>query len=255
MKKRNWILMVIILIFLGLQPTSAKAATNNITTEQEAFILSIKDEAIKSYKNYGVLPSLTISQAILESSWGNSKLSLSSNNLFGIKAYDDWTGSVIKIPTKEYINGSYVYINANFKAYSSVSESILDHSKLLSNDNYSSVISATNYHDACYAIYKCGYATAPNYSKMLIKIIESYNLSKYDIMPEEPIQEEPKSPLVVTLDIPSSEKVIIDLTESNTEDKNNDSSVNINHFIMPLYKSDNWYITHSMIYKTATYTF
>ena len=49
------------------------------------FIESIKDYAIKDYQTSKVLPSITIAQAILESGWGKSTLSLKANNLFGIK--------------------------------------------------------------------------------------------------------------------------------------------------------------------------
>ncbi|NLK93716.1 MAG: glycoside hydrolase family 73 protein [Clostridiales bacterium] len=252
MKKRNWILMFItILAFLGLQPLNVKA---NTTNDQEAFILEIKDEAIKSYKKFNILPSLTISQAILESSWGKSSLSKNGNNLFGIKAYNDWSGPIISIATKEYIKGSYVYINANFKAYSSFNESIRDHSKLLSTDRYKSVTSASNYQEACIAIYNCGYATAPNYSHALVNIIETYNLYEYDVMPVEPTQEEPKSPNLSAKVIPQAEKVIINF-DTGIEDNTDVSEDNINHDIVPFFRSDNWYIIHSMIYKTSPYSF
>ena len=36
-------------------------------------------------KKTGVLASVTIAQAILESGWGQSELSLKANNLFGMK--------------------------------------------------------------------------------------------------------------------------------------------------------------------------
>ena len=39
-------------------------------TKQE-FINAVVDGARKGYKKYGILPSLTIAQVILESGWGN----------------------------------------------------------------------------------------------------------------------------------------------------------------------------------------
>ena len=50
------------------------------------FIESIEQQAYENYKKYGILPSITIGQAILESGWGKSQLALDHNNLFGIKA-------------------------------------------------------------------------------------------------------------------------------------------------------------------------
>jgi flagellum-specific peptidoglycan hydrolase FlgJ len=52
--------------------------------EKQAFINGIKTGAIAGMTKYGILASLTIAQAILESSWGDSA---PGNNLFGIK----WT--------------------------------------------------------------------------------------------------------------------------------------------------------------------
>ena len=181
MRKKSLILTLLItLIFLIITPVKSVQAYT-LTEEQQKFINSIKDEAIISYQKYNILPSLTIAQAILESSWGKSTLSTKGNNLFGVKAYSDWTGSSISLATKEYVKGQYVHTRANFKAYSTLSDSIKDHSLLLSSDNYAGVRNSKNYTEACTAIYTCGYATAPTYSDSLIEIINCYELYKYDI--------------------------------------------------------------------------
>ena len=44
------------------------------------FIESIKAGAIENYQLYGILPSITIAQAILESDWGQSDLANQANN-------------------------------------------------------------------------------------------------------------------------------------------------------------------------------
>ena len=41
-----------------------------------------------NFEKYNILPSITVGQAILESNWGQSKLTKDSNNIFGIKAVD-----------------------------------------------------------------------------------------------------------------------------------------------------------------------
>ncbi len=43
-------------------------------------------------ERYGIPASITLAQGILESDCGNSALSRSSNNHFGIKCKSDWTG-------------------------------------------------------------------------------------------------------------------------------------------------------------------
>ncbi len=146
-----------------------------------AFIESVAPGAIATYKKYGVLPSLTLAQAILESGWGESGLSANYNNLFGIKAGSSWTGKRANLKTSEQnSDGSYVQIYSDFRAYDSVADSIDDHGKLLTNDRYKPVLAATNYRDACIKVRECGYATSLNYSNSLINIIEKYGLNQWD---------------------------------------------------------------------------
>jgi flagellum-specific peptidoglycan hydrolase FlgJ len=146
-----------------------------------AFIQAIKGQAIKDMNDYGILSSLTIAQAILESSWGESSLSIKGNNLFGIKAGDNWEGEIITYPTYEYVNGMRTQINANFRKYTSWAESIADHTKLLLQPRYADIINDTDYKSVCNKIYQDGYATDPKYSEKLIAIIENYYLHEYDL--------------------------------------------------------------------------
>lgn len=147
---------------------------------REEFINSIKEGALRGYEEYGVLPSLTIAQAALESGWGTSQLSQRANNLFGIKAFSDWTGKRISLPTTEWYGGEMKLINADFRVYESLSDSIEDHSMLLSYNRYKPVRECTGYKEACKRIYECGYATDPRYPEKLISIIEKHGLFTLD---------------------------------------------------------------------------
>ena len=220
--KKCYFLLITIITLLQLTfisyPTYASDEDNS---ECQKFIETIAVEAIEGYKEYKILPSLTIAQAILESAWGKSSLSLEANNLFGIKAYDDWSGSSIPKPTKEYIKGQTVIICANFKVYNSCSESIRDHNYLLSSDRYKSVRDANNYVEACYAIYNCGYASSPNYTNSLINIIDTYKLYNYDTLAkdivarEEKVKETLKDPIILT----ANNKKYITLLDDTENDK------------------------------------
>lgn len=53
--------------------------------KSQNFIESVAQGAINGWTKYGVLPSVTVAQAILESGWGQSALSTQAHNLFGIK--------------------------------------------------------------------------------------------------------------------------------------------------------------------------
>ncbi|AEB75910.1 hypothetical protein ADU80_12445 [Clostridium botulinum] len=150
---------------------------------QTSFINSIKDGAIASQKKHGVLASITISQAILESAWGRSQLSDKYKNLFGIKADAGWKGPRVNMQTGEYRNGSHVMENWGFRVYNSYAESIEDHALfLVNNPRYrrNGFFDAKNYTGQAKALVRAGYATSPDYAKQLIQLIEQYNLSQYD---------------------------------------------------------------------------
>lgn len=150
-----------------------------MTNAQKEFVEKIASYSRELWDEYKVLPSLTIAQAILESNWGNSGLTLVSNNLFGIKGY--YNGDGVIYSTKEFVNGSYITVNATFKRYPSLRESILDHASLFKRlGRYSNILGDTDYRSVCKKVQQDGYATAPTYANSLIKIIEQYNLFEYD---------------------------------------------------------------------------
>lgn len=151
------------------------------------FIEKIKEGAIKGWKTHGILPSLTIAQAILESDSGNSELAVRANAIFGIKASTDpsWA-RIYKKKTSEWINGEYVEVLAGFKSYKSWDESIRDRLLYLTTRCingvyiYKNLIGEVDYKRACQKIYDDGYATDPKYPGKLIDIIEKYKLYEYD---------------------------------------------------------------------------
>lgn len=147
---------------------------------KKEFINSIKEGALKGQQEYSILPSLTIAQAILESGWGSSSLAVKAKNLFGVKAFSNWKGEKITLPTTEWYNGQIVVVQADFRVYNSFNASIEDHNKLLSNSRYKAVRLSRDYKTACLEIYNCGYATDSRYPEKLISIIEGNRLYEYD---------------------------------------------------------------------------
>lgn len=156
---------------------------------EKEFLNIIKDGSIKSWKSHSVLPSLVASQAILESGWGESDLAKNANNLFGIKADSNWQGDVYTVDTKEFLNGEWTTVEANFRKYDDIGESIIDHANFFvenefRRNNYKHLIGETDYKKAVKAILKpianYGYATDPNYEDKIIKLIEQYELYEWD---------------------------------------------------------------------------
>lgn len=152
-----------------------------ISAHHDAFLSSIVNGAVQGWVEHGVLPSLTLAQAIIESGWGQSTLSSRYHNLFGIKASHGWTGKVANMPTGEYFNGKYVVINDGFRAYDNNDQSVKDHALfLVQNSRYSNLLWDKNYTSVTRKIQQDGYATAPTYATTLQNTIRSYALDDYD---------------------------------------------------------------------------
>lgn len=126
--------------------------------------------------------SVVIAQALLESNWGQSKLMMKANAVFGIKCGSNWKGKCYNAKTKECFDGkSFTNITAYFRAYNNLEESVSDYFNLITK--------STRYRKACVTktpkeciteIKKGGYATDPNYVSSIMFLIEHYNLTKYD---------------------------------------------------------------------------
>lgn len=131
-----------------------------------------------------LLPSVTIAQAILESAWGESGLAKIYNNHFGMKASSSWKGKVTQQKTQEDDGSGKLYnITAGFKWYDSIDDSFKDHEAMFdtafSKSHYAKVLSATTAEGQAQAL-QGTYATDTSYASKLIKLINQYDLKKYD---------------------------------------------------------------------------
>ena len=128
--------------------------------------------------------SVVIAQAICESGWGQSKIMMKANAIFGIKATSSWKGKVYNANTQECYDGStYTNITACFRAYDSLAESIADYFDLiLGLSRYQGAINTSSPLECITAIKNGGYATSPTYINTIMSIINSNNLTKYDVV-------------------------------------------------------------------------
>lgn len=162
--------------------------------DHDAFIAYVGNIAKADMKSSGILASIVIAQAILESSWGQSELSLKANNLFGMKAnlsgntWDScWDGDIYaKKSPEDDGNGNITEVLSDFRAYDSPTLSIMDHSDYLCGAKngdklrYEGLFGETDYRTAAQIIKDGGYATDSKYVDKLCNIIEEYNLDSYD---------------------------------------------------------------------------
>lgn len=129
-------------------------------------------------------PSVVIAQAICESGWGQSKIMMKANAIFGIKATSSWKGKVYNSNTQECYDGvSYTNITACFRAYDNLQESISDYFDLITKtERYRKACVSNSPLECITAIKNGGYATSPTYINTIMSIINSNNLTKYDVV-------------------------------------------------------------------------
>jgi len=164
----------ILLITFSIDSMSAK--TDNFINEYANVAIN---EAIRT----GIPASITMAQAILESGWGESGLSVEANNFFGIKADSSWNGPVYNGATHEVYNGLTVFQNDDFRKYNHPRESFRDHSKFLQeNPRYDFLwqYNIKDYKNWAIGLKKANYATSPTYAEKLIGVVEQYGLTKLD---------------------------------------------------------------------------
>ncbi|MBL7702776.1 MAG: LysM peptidoglycan-binding domain-containing protein [Ferruginibacter sp.] len=156
----------------------------------EEYIEQFRDIAINEMKRSGVPASITLAQGILESENGNSELVKKSNNHFGIKCKNTWTGE--SVTHDDDANGEC------FRAYTNAGESYRDHSDFLrANKRYGGLfnLDPEDYTGWARGLKKAGYATNPRYPELLIKYIEQYELQQYTLMA---LNKQPETEVVKT---------------------------------------------------------
>lgn len=183
--------LMIIFAFVYSIRSLSDATPNRMETDEqvtsmthEEFIERLLPHAQELQEGYGILPSIIVGQAILESNWGQSELAAKYNNLFGIKAYGDQPK--VEMDTQEYFNEQWITIKGDFRVYDSWEESMDSHTMLFVNgvdwspEKYEKVLTAPNYKVAAQALQEAGYATDPGYANKIKEVIETYQLFEYD---------------------------------------------------------------------------
>ena len=160
-----------------------------------AYIDNYSPTAVSEMQRSGVPASITLAQGLVESAAGQSTLAVKANNHFGIKCHSDWKGK------KTYKDDDKA--NECFRVYPNAAASFRDHSDFLRyQDRYKSLfeLDPTDYKAWAKGLKKAGYATDPRYAEKLIKVIEDYQLYRFDVaetIPEAPLEIE--KPVEVTV--------------------------------------------------------
>ena len=167
------------------------ASTTPVTTPSvtpEQFLAAAVPGAQRGWREYGVPASVTIAQAILESGWGRSGLSVSDKNYFGIKCQGTSYGKLATgchvYKTQECDKAGQCFTTTgSFRIYASMANSFRDHGNFLRvNSRYKPAFAYTkDPNKFIFEVRKAGYATDPNYYTKVTSLMTSYNLYQYDI--------------------------------------------------------------------------
>jgi hypothetical protein len=175
---RITLLIVMSLTVKGLSaetdPSDTAGTLPQRSPTYEAYIRKYHKLAIMQQQRYRVPASITLAQGLLESSAGQSYLAVAANNHFGIKC-TDWRGMGVY---KED-HGSYEC----FRKYLSEETCYDDHSRFLTErPHYKPLfeLALTDYKSWAHGLKECGYAVDSLYASKLIRLIETYELFRYD---------------------------------------------------------------------------
>ena len=178
-------ILILLLILTGINPELVKAQRK--LSSYEAYISKYSDLAIEHQKKYKIPASITLSQGLLESGAGQSSLARQSNNHFGIKCHSDWRGG--RVYHDDDLRGEC------FRKYDQVEDSYTDHSKFIAfRPRYSVLfdLDLKDYKGWAKGLQQCGYATDRAYANKLIKVIEDYELYRFDSLKGTRKQETPQ---------------------------------------------------------------
>lgn len=161
--------------------------------KKKDFVQKYYPYAKETEQKTGVSAVLVLAQAAFESGWGSKA---PGNMFFGVKDTDGINGNEQLVRTKEYstrMNLKFPVIHSitpvirngrkmfkydcsdYFRKYSSPEESFTDHVNfLLKNPRYKpALVFKSNPRELAARIADAGYATDPNYKKILLNIVDS----------------------------------------------------------------------------------
>lgn len=168
--------------------------------------------AINEMKRAGVPAAITLAQGIHETEAGQSELVTSSNNHFGIKCKDTWSG--------DYVLHDDDARRECFRKYDSPEDSYRDHSDFLKNSRrYASLfqLDPMDYEAWAWGLKKAGYATNPKYPQILIRLIREYNLQDYTLIALGKLNKEEEWLTKIDDDNKPSTEGVINIPQKETE--------------------------------------
>lgn len=218
----------IVLLFISI---TVSVVIYGQTAAIKTYVDTYQEIAIKEMMRTGVPAAITLAQGILESQSGQSVLCQQSNNHFGIKCKDEWTGPFVLHDDDKK--------NECFRVYANAEESFRDHSDFLKNRPYYVdlfKLQPDDYKGWASGLKKAGYATERNYPQLLIKLIEDNNLQQYTLTAmqrmKNPVQEDYASTAPAANNQPTTNKpaaIAMQPQPADATENNNTAPVAVNN--------------------------
>ncbi|KGM08189.1 Flagellar protein FlgJ [Methylophaga thiooxydans] len=167
------------------QPEQVTPSGEKMTfANPQDFVEKLWPYAEQAAEKIGVSPEVILSQAALETGWGQHVLSHAdgetSFNLFNIKADNSWTGDFTSKNALEYRNGKALHEASRFRSYESYQQSFDDYVQFLQTQpRYQEALRHTADPEAFVEhLHKAGYATDPQYADKIKRIMNGDTLAQ-----------------------------------------------------------------------------
>lgn len=167
--KKNVFVLFFVVLMINVYAQKSEAVIE--------YVKKYRSIAITEMQRTGVPAAIKLAQGIHESMAGQSELVNRSNNHFGIKCKEGYSGP--------YVLHDDDAPKERFMKYEKDEDSYVDHSNFLKNrSRYASLfeLDPTDYKGWAHGLKKAGYATNPKYPQIIIRLIEDYNLNDYTLM-------------------------------------------------------------------------
>ncbi|RRD46996.1 glucosaminidase domain-containing protein [Tessaracoccus sp. OH4464_COT-324] len=191
--------LVAAVLLLGIFSPRAEASSR-----QRDFIAKLVSAAQQTQREYGIPASVTLGMAALETGWGRSSMTREPiNTLFNIKCTKTasrYQKGCAEVASYEYRADGTRYLEVSrFRTYANWGDSVKDFGLFLSSlKRYRKAFDHKNDPDAFVReVRRGGYATDPRYADLVISIMRSHNLYRYDLksQPSQGIAGKPKLPV------------------------------------------------------------
>jgi len=133
--------------------------------------------AVKEMKRSGIPASILLAQAILASEQGTTTLSVENNNHFALRCGMGWEGDTHFAKEETGITESC------YRAYEDAEKSFMDYTNLVMETKTCRSLFQYSYYDYkswANGMQACMHADKKQYAAKLIKLIEKYELKKFD---------------------------------------------------------------------------